>query len=100
VLGRAGWCQDVSSAGRRQVGGSTLRLQGFSLDVVVEHFNRSLDYEDLYGRQITNTIEFAAKTASFPATINQVRPRQTLGQRMPLSPHRERLHRLRPPCLQ
>jgi hypothetical protein len=50
---------------------------------VVERFHRSLKYERLYQREITNATELAEEVESFLRTFSEVRSHESLGQRIP-----------------
>jgi putative transposase len=59
---------------------------------VVERFNRSLKYEHLYQREISQAAELAEEVASFLTLYNEVRPHDALDFRLPLHVHRSGQH--------
>ena len=56
---------------------------------MVERFNRTIGVRALYRREIANTAELAEEVAAYLALYNEVRPHESLGQRIPLAVHRE-----------
>jgi hypothetical protein len=59
---------------------------------VVERFHRSPKYAHLYQREIANAVELAEEVAAFLVTFNEVRLRESLGQRIPHTMHRGDQH--------
>src|SRR5450830_413863 len=52
-----------------------------------EYFTRSLKYEHLYQREIEQAVELAEAVDAYLSLYNEVRPHESLGQRMPLVMH-------------
>jgi len=67
---------------------------------VVERFNQTLKYEHLYQREIEQAATLAEEVEGFLTTFNEVRPHESLGQRIPLSMHRGDQRLLGTPSLQ
>jgi putative transposase len=67
---------------------------------VVERFHRWLKCEHLYRREIANAVELAEDAESFLAAFNEVRPHDSLGQRIPLAIHRGDPHLFQAQSLQ
>lgn len=55
---------------------------------VVERFDQTLKYEHLYQREIQQAAVVAVEVEEFLTTFNEVRPHESLGQRIPLLIHR------------
>lgn len=66
----------------------------------VGHFDRSLRYEYLYQREIEQAAELAEEVEAFRALYNEIRPHESLGQRIPLSINRGDHHLFRALSLQ
>jgi transposase InsO family protein len=59
---------------------------------VVERFHRSLKYEHLYQREISQAAELAEEVEAFLTLYNEIRPHESLGQHPPLAMHRADQH--------
>jgi len=59
---------------------------------VVERFNQSLKYEHLYQREIDHAATLAEEVEAFLAMFSEVRPHESLGQRVPMALHRGDQH--------
>ena len=71
------------------------RDNGPETNGVVERFNRSLEYEHLCQREISDAAELAEEVAAYLTLYNEIRPNETLGQRRPLAVHRGDSHPFR-----
>jgi putative transposase len=67
---------------------------------VVERFNQTLKYEHLYQREIDHAVTLAEEVDEFLRMFNEVRPHESLGQRVPMALHRGDQHLFRGSTLQ
>ncbi len=83
---------------RRVREGGRISLEGFDYrhitrhyapetNGVVERFNRSLEYEHLYQREIETAADLAEEVAAYLSLYSEIRPHQTFEQRRPLAVH-------------
>jgi Integrase core domain len=98
VLGRgeASCRQDVGSASEEtRKRHSAPETNGF-----VERLDQTRKYEHLYQREIEQAAVLAEEVEAFLALYNEVRPHESLGQRIPFAMHRGDQHLFRALSLQ
>jgi transposase InsO family protein len=90
VLRRAGpWCGVLSAIRRQRKRKGSLASACPKPDGAVRSFNQTLKYEHLYQREIDQAGTLAEEVESFRALFNEIRPHESLGQRIPLAVHRQ-----------